>query len=123
MTRLLVDCMQLVFTGIYSICPGRHLAEASVWIVIATILSAFEILPVKDDNGNPIIPKADFHSAITRCVYPFQVPTSGTYISSQSPQTIQVYHPAKVAKDEGTGAKYMISEFVPNYQQILSQLP
>ncbi|KAJ3491620.1 hypothetical protein NLI96_g552 [Meripilus lineatus] len=48
------------------VCPGRHLAEASVWLVIATILAAFDITPGRDDDGNILEPKADFHIALTR---------------------------------------------------------
>ena len=53
---------------VHRICPGRHLAEASVWIVIATILASFDISPGKDENGNPITPKAEFNVALTRYV-------------------------------------------------------
>ncbi|KAF4615708.1 hypothetical protein D9613_012506 [Agrocybe pediades] len=48
------------------ICPGRHLADASVWIAVASILAAFEINPVQDSNGTPIVPNEDFKYGITR---------------------------------------------------------
>ncbi|KAF6751633.1 cytochrome P450 [Ephemerocybe angulata] len=38
------------------ICPGRVLAEASVWISVATVLSTFNISKVKDSNGKVVVP-------------------------------------------------------------------
>ncbi|KIY71792.1 OrdA protein [Cylindrobasidium torrendii FP15055 ss-10] len=38
------------------ICPGMHLAEASVYAVVAMSLAVFDILPVMKD-GKPIIPQ------------------------------------------------------------------
>ncbi|KAF8882818.1 cytochrome P450 [Infundibulicybe gibba] len=51
------------------ICPGRYLAEASVWIGVATILSQLDISRALDENGKEVIPKAEFTSTITRYVY------------------------------------------------------
>ncbi|KAF8884123.1 cytochrome P450 [Infundibulicybe gibba] len=48
------------------ICPGQHLAEASVWIGIATILSQLVISRAVDGNGMEVIPKLEFTSSITR---------------------------------------------------------
>ncbi|EIN03940.1 CyP450 monooxygenase [Punctularia strigosozonata HHB-11173 SS5] len=36
------------------VCPGRWLADGSVWIAIATILSRFDISPAIDAHGAPI---------------------------------------------------------------------
>lgn len=38
------------------ICPGRHLAYASVWITVASILAAFEITKAVDEDGMVIEP-------------------------------------------------------------------
>lgn len=46
------------------ICPGRHLATNSVYIVIATILATFEISKAKDANGNEIIPNPKLSTGI-----------------------------------------------------------
>ena len=35
-------------------CPGRHFADASVFIQIASMLHSFNISPPLDDNGLPI---------------------------------------------------------------------
>jgi hypothetical protein len=46
------------------ICPGRHMAEAILWISMATLLTVFEIsLPV-DQNGAKIYPDLEFESSI-----------------------------------------------------------
>ncbi|KAE9406913.1 cytochrome P450 [Gymnopus androsaceus JB14] len=39
------------------ICVGMHLAEASLWILIAMSLAVFDITPALDEQGNPIIPE------------------------------------------------------------------
>ncbi|EKM54608.1 uncharacterized protein PHACADRAFT_197041 [Phanerochaete carnosa HHB-10118-sp] len=47
------------------ICPGRHLADANVWIVIVSILSAFDIALAKDSRGNEIPPDIKFSTGMT----------------------------------------------------------
>ncbi|TFK39023.1 cytochrome P450 [Crucibulum laeve] len=46
------------------VCPGQHLAEASLFIAIATTLSIFNISPILDAKGIPIIPEARYTSSI-----------------------------------------------------------
>ena len=36
------------------ICPGRHLAEAGLFLNIAMVLHLFDISPPMDDDGNPV---------------------------------------------------------------------
>ena len=43
---------------IYRICPGKHFAEASLFIMIASILHAVTIEHALDENGHPITPEA-----------------------------------------------------------------
>jgi len=50
------------------ICPGRHLAHLSLWIVLATILSTLQISKVKDENGQEIIPEIGFEVNVTMYV-------------------------------------------------------
>lgn len=38
------------------VCPGRHLAEDSLWIAMATILSTLSITKAIDEDGQEIIP-------------------------------------------------------------------
>ncbi|KAF9489452.1 cytochrome P450 [Pleurotus eryngii] len=46
------------------ICPGKQLAEHSVFIVIASILAAFRISPETDSSGKPIPYDARFSSGL-----------------------------------------------------------
>ncbi|KAL4244483.1 cytochrome P450 family protein [Abortiporus biennis] len=46
-------------------CPGKILAEASLWIVITSILSTFDITPCQDDDGNPVLPPMEFDIHLT----------------------------------------------------------
>ena len=56
------------FMFIYSssICVGRHLADASVWIAAASILAAFDIVKAKDEGGREITPLAEMVEGIIR---------------------------------------------------------
>jgi cytochrome P450 len=40
------------------ICPGRHIAEAILFILASSVLSAFNVTNAKDENGNEIPVKA-----------------------------------------------------------------
>lgn len=41
------------------VCPGRHFANASLWIAIANLLAVFEFRQPKNDKGEevPIVPE------------------------------------------------------------------
>ncbi|KAL4247551.1 cytochrome P450 monooxygenase [Abortiporus biennis] len=54
------------------VCPGRHLADNSVWIVGATILASFDIIFAKDENGCDIVPPEEFTSGLTSHPKPFR---------------------------------------------------
>jgi hypothetical protein len=41
------------------LCPGIHLAERNLWIAIAKLLWAFDILPGVDEQGKAIEPDVD----------------------------------------------------------------
>jgi len=41
-------------------CPGYHMAQSLIFIIVAQILSIFDIDPPKDENGVEVIPPADF---------------------------------------------------------------
>lgn len=51
-----------------SMCPGRHLADANIWLAIASILSVFRISNTKDKNGNPIKPDIEHETGLVRFV-------------------------------------------------------
>ncbi|KAF8693180.1 cytochrome P450, partial [Rhizoctonia solani] len=58
-------------------CPGVHLAESTLFVMISTLLALFDIRPAKDEDGSDIIPEvnmkanalvsypADFRCSIT----------------------------------------------------------
>ncbi|KDQ25622.1 hypothetical protein PLEOSDRAFT_1078104 [Pleurotus ostreatus PC15] len=58
------------------ICPGRHLAVASIWIAVATIFATVDINRVKDVDGNEITPELEFETGITSRPKRFQCKTS-----------------------------------------------
>ena len=49
-----------------SVCPGRYLADASLWIAVVSILAAFEICPALDENGQEEAVNIEFTDAMTR---------------------------------------------------------
>ncbi|KAF8824083.1 hypothetical protein HHX47_DHR9000549 [Lentinula edodes] len=52
------------------VCPGKHMALASLWIVVASILACYSIEPELDENGNLIKPKAKWYSGPTLFNHP-----------------------------------------------------
>ncbi|KAM0293698.1 hypothetical protein HYE67_007906 [Fusarium culmorum] len=58
------------------ICPGRLLADESIFIVIARVVAAFDIEKDVDERGNTIEPKVEFttEGALSRPVdYPYRI--------------------------------------------------
>lgn len=35
-------------------CPGRHFATSALFLVVASILSTFDLVKAKDEDGNEI---------------------------------------------------------------------
>jgi hypothetical protein len=52
----------------YRNLPGCYLANDSLWIAIATMLTRFSISKVIGDNGKEITPEAAFTLGVTRSV-------------------------------------------------------
>ena len=50
------------------ICPGEYLADASIWMVFATMLSTITISKAKDENGQEITPEIAFEVALSAYV-------------------------------------------------------
>lgn len=53
-------------------CPGLHLIEESLWIVMATLLATTDILAEKDESGKPVMPHVDFTNSVFRTPAPFK---------------------------------------------------
>ncbi|KAL5492942.1 hypothetical protein ACEPAI_4390 [Sanghuangporus weigelae] len=60
----ILDPSAIVFGFGRRICPGRHFAEADLWLAIANILAVYDILPTKDENGADILPKVEFTAGL-----------------------------------------------------------
>ena len=52
------------FRSVFSICPGKALAENSVFVIIACILSSLDILPPSSGNLKP-----EFGLDLVRCEF------------------------------------------------------
>jgi len=53
------------------ICPGRHLANDSLWMAMATILATLTISKATDKDGKEITPELSFISGVTTHPHPF----------------------------------------------------
>jgi hypothetical protein len=56
---------------VYSICPGRHLAEAALFASLASALALLDIMPARDEYGMPLIPPVDVSSGLLSYPRPF----------------------------------------------------
>ncbi|KAF8960139.1 hypothetical protein BDZ97DRAFT_1834876 [Flammula alnicola] len=54
------------------ICPGRFMAASSVWIMLASILTVYDISKAIDKDGNTTEPSHDFTSSLLLIPLPFQ---------------------------------------------------
>ncbi|KAJ6477499.1 cytochrome P450 [Mycena vulgaris] len=69
------------------ICQGRHLANDTLFIDIATILWSFQISPGTSDNGQPCLPDAYAHPKTGMTLHPLPFQCS---ISARSPEVYAV---------------------------------
>ena len=52
---------------VHRLCPGRAFAEAVMWITMASVLAAYDILPVRDPNtGKDILPVVEYNGEIVK---------------------------------------------------------
>ncbi|KAG6852267.1 hypothetical protein H0H87_010423, partial [Tephrocybe sp. NHM501043] len=47
------------------VCPGRHLADGTLWISIATILSTLSITKAVGKDGKEITPEEVFQTSVS----------------------------------------------------------
>ena len=50
------------------VCPGKEFSLRTVYLFVTSVLFAFDIGPALDEDGNPQMPKAEFHGGLVRCV-------------------------------------------------------
>ena len=61
--------LSLAFGAGKRICPGRQLAEATLFVVAASVLSVFNVTKARDENGHEIpVSPAMQSDAVSRCV-------------------------------------------------------
>ena len=61
--------MSIAFGAGKRICPGRHLVDATLLVVTASVLSVFNVTKAVDENGHEIpVSSAMQSDAISRCV-------------------------------------------------------
>ena len=59
------------FDGLYHrICPGRHFAESTLLLNIASVLHVFDISPPLDDNGSPFVVEHLMSDGFLSLVFP-----------------------------------------------------
>lgn len=73
------------------ICPGRHFADASVFLNVATILKCFN-LATYADNGVEIPPSGEMVTGIISCPAPFKCT-----ITPRSPRVAEILDSALAA--------------------------
>ncbi|KAI0316607.1 cytochrome P450 [Amylostereum chailletii] len=54
-------------------CPGSHLVESSIWLLMATMLSVLSIRAPLGPDGKPVEPKVVFDNLVFRCMNPIDV--------------------------------------------------
>ncbi|KAF9460615.1 cytochrome P450 CYP621A2 [Collybia nuda] len=54
------------------ICPGRHLADASLWIAMVSVLATMDITKAVDADGKEVTPEVAFSSGITSHPRPYR---------------------------------------------------
>ncbi|KAF7296376.1 Cytochrome P450 [Mycena chlorophos] len=54
------------------ICPGRHMATASVWLSITSILATFKIAKAVNESGEPVEPTYDYFAGLICAPLPFK---------------------------------------------------
>jgi len=61
-----LDPRAFVFGYGRRICPGLHIAQSGIWIVIASVLSTFNIKKRKNSLGEDITPPLEFQPTLAR---------------------------------------------------------
>ncbi|KZT03203.1 cytochrome P450 [Laetiporus sulphureus 93-53] len=67
-----VDPRMIIFGFGRRICPGRFLADASVWLAFASMVATLNIRRAHDSSGKEIMPPADFVSGTVKHPKPFK---------------------------------------------------
>ncbi|TFK29092.1 cytochrome P450 [Coprinopsis marcescibilis] len=80
----LPDPKSIIFGFGRRVCPGRFLADASVWIILTALCSLFDISRSHDAEGREVIPSVEYTEGFVRHPKPFPCsikPRSSSVIS------------------------------------------
>lgn len=66
------DDMMFVFGFGRRICPGRHMASATIWLSIVSVLATFNIRKMKDARGNDIPLDGKYSDGMISSPLPFE---------------------------------------------------
>ncbi|KAG5730241.1 O-methylsterigmatocystin oxidoreductase [Termitomyces sp. T112] len=66
------DPRELVFGFGRRICPGRHFAESSIWIMMANIIAMLDVGRTSEDKEKGKFPELDFTCGLVRHPKPFK---------------------------------------------------
>ncbi|KIJ66916.1 hypothetical protein HYDPIDRAFT_86062 [Hydnomerulius pinastri MD-312] len=71
-SKLTEDTVHFAWGWGRRVCVGKHLADASVWSAMATILAVLKIVPAMDEMGREVIIKPEWTAGLTS--HPLQFP-------------------------------------------------
>ncbi|KAA1476676.1 CyP450 monooxygenase [Dentipellis sp. KUC8613] len=66
------DDMRYIFGFGRRFCSGRHLADATVWMALASILAVFRLVRAKDEDGNVVPVKVEYTNGLISHPLPFK---------------------------------------------------
>ncbi|KAL4245440.1 cytochrome P450 family protein [Abortiporus biennis] len=72
-TRESIDPNEFVFGFGRRTCPGRDLADSSIFLACANLIATMDISKAKDRDGNSIMPSLDFTPGFVSHTKPFKV--------------------------------------------------
>ncbi|TEB33718.1 cytochrome P450 [Coprinellus micaceus] len=90
----LPDPKTIIFGFGRRICPGRFLADSSVYMTLAALTALFDISPARDSEGKPMVPVVEYAEGFVRHPKPFRC--------SIKPRSERVLTLVKEAKAEST---------------------
>ncbi|KAJ7245944.1 hypothetical protein C8J57DRAFT_1021327, partial [Mycena rebaudengoi] len=54
------------------VCLGRHMAQSTLWITVASLLAVFNITKAIGDDGELLEPSYEYNSALVLMPFPFK---------------------------------------------------
>ncbi|KAJ6580703.1 hypothetical protein B0H19DRAFT_929348, partial [Mycena capillaripes] len=79
------------------ICPGRHMAQTSVWIDAVFILATFDITKAVREDGQVIEPSYEYFSALVSMLLPFKCS-----IKPRSQRAVELIRATALTRSTGT---------------------